>query len=954
MWRKYGEAASAAALYSVYSGLYSEAVVSSVASAVALAEVGQFREAVQYVQRAAKALYEAAKEAFEKVKVTVQRLVKLFVEAVTRMLAWINEHRAYLFLMAVAAGAIALSVALNLWGLVELEKLAYAASASFVAASVKADERRVAEAVRLAEGALGRSPALVPGGGALSAEVERWVAGLRSGEVKTAVANAAEELEKWLGAVKNGRYADYSSGRAARICAGGVCAAKTRRWAFYFKPAKIETRGEAKERWIVAKSPEEFEAWLSRAGSAYVAPALFFTGGKPELRVVAVSEAVVDEVRRRLEVVRGAGGVQHDALAASARRGVLAAAKVGDVARLWKAYVDGVESYLTDPAKQEELRREAERWIKALRLNTTAEEVVARGLEMLKALRDSGLFDALRSMAQRLGEAGVESVEKMLKTLEGGEFWLETTPTGKAIKICGEKCLSVDQRGVHTMELEGLSAEVQIPRLLPEKYAKRLHIGWLASDESRNPRGFAIIGTTQLWQLYTWLITKSGKIRIHTYDMVLRRRGASIKLFAFPRDLRLVSGGSTLSATENGRVIYQIPLESRDIKASMIKLVLEHLDAGDPLPLVAYYLGDGAVETGILMIAVSRKRMHLFEGRGDVDINAKREAVVLRPAPELYARAVAELYLSGVGVLLDVLHSHKWHAFKRLAVRSLAGFPLAGRYVKLSSAKGLHGWVSFRTREEAERYAEAARRELKKLGIYAAPKVTSGINHQVIFDEKTLRRLAKVDEAVKLAIERLEVLSTPRTAAKPIIATRLDAKPERLVKPKIETKHEELPRPVEPKAAAKREERPRPKTTAPKAVDKIAFQLVDGSTSMRLKLTYVMKGDRKIPTINAVTRFSTLEEAEEFRRRLRLSGINASVISKGATGYEVTVPKDELEKLTPKEKEAIKQYLEHLTQTGDKEKKKTAEEVLRRLDFGAKTINIGGIRLKLAHDRGKI
>jgi hypothetical protein len=167
-----------------------------------------------------------------------------------------------------------------------------------------------------------------------------------------------------------------------------------------------------------------------------------------------------------------------------------------------------------------------------------------------------------------------------------------------------------------------------------------------------------------------------------------------------------------------------MPLEGRDIKASMIKLVLEHLDAGDPLPLVAYYLGDGAVETGSLVIAVSRKRMHLFEGRGNVDVNAKREAVVLRLAPELYAKAVAELYLSGVGVLFDVLHSHKWLAFKRLAAQNLAGFQLAGRYVKLSSAKGLHGWVSFKTREEAERYAEAARRELKKLGIDAAPKVT--------------------------------------------------------------------------------------------------------------------------------------------------------------------------------------------------------------------------------------
>jgi hypothetical protein len=392
-------------------------------------------------------------------------------------------------------------------------------------------------------------------------------------------------------------------------------------------------------------------------------------------------------------------------------------------------------------------------------------------------------------------------------------------------------------------------------------------------------------------------------------------------------------------------MIYQMPLESRDIKASMIKLVLEHLDAGDPLPLVAYYLGDGAVERGNLVISVSRKRMHLFEGRGDVSVDVKRKMVVFRLAPQLYARAVAELYLSGVGVLFDVLHSHKWLAFKRLAVRSLAGFQLAGRYVKLSLAKGLHGWVSFKTKEEAERYAEAARRELEKLGIDAASKVTSDVYYRVVFDEKTLTRLAEVDEAVRLAIERLEALSTPRVAAKPIIATRLDAKPERPVKPKIETKHKELPRTVEPKAAAKREERP--KTATPKAVDRVVFQLVDGFASMKLRLTYVMKEGKRMPTVNAVAWFSVLEEAEEFRRRLRLSGINASVVSKGAYGYEVTVPKDELEKLTPEEKEAVKRYLEHVAQTGGEEKRKAAEEVLHRFDLGAKAVNIGGVRLGL-------
>ena len=142
MWSRRGEATSArlsAAPYSAHHKLYSEAVASSVASAVVLAEVGQFKEAVQYVQKAAKTLYEAARDVFEHVRVTAQRLVKLFVEAVTSALAWIDEHKAYLFLMAAAtAGAVALSAALNLWGLVELEKLAYAASLTpFIPAGVK-------------------------------------------------------------------------------------------------------------------------------------------------------------------------------------------------------------------------------------------------------------------------------------------------------------------------------------------------------------------------------------------------------------------------------------------------------------------------------------------------------------------------------------------------------------------------------------------------------------------------------------------------------------------------------------------------------------------------------------------------------------------------------------------------------------------------------------------------
>jgi hypothetical protein len=43
-----------------------------------------------------------------------------------------------------------------------------------------------------------------------------------------------------------------------------------------------------------------------------------------------------------------------------------------------------------------------------------------------------------------------------------------------------------------------------------------------------------------------------------------------------------------------------------------------------------------------------------------------------------------------------------------------------------------------------------------------------------------------------------------------------------------------------------------------------------------------------------------------------------------------------------------------VAQTGDEEKRKAAEEELGRSHFGAKAVNIGGVRLKLAQDRGKI
>jgi hypothetical protein len=83
----------------------------------------------------------------------VEGPAELFVEAVARVLAWIDEHKAYLFLAAaVAAGLVAASAAMSLWGSIELGRLAHAASLMPFAA-FGGVERPREEAFRLIKGA---------------------------------------------------------------------------------------------------------------------------------------------------------------------------------------------------------------------------------------------------------------------------------------------------------------------------------------------------------------------------------------------------------------------------------------------------------------------------------------------------------------------------------------------------------------------------------------------------------------------------------------------------------------------------------------------------------------------------------------------------------------------------------------------------------------------------------
>ncbi|WP_308215138.1 hypothetical protein [Pyrobaculum sp. 3827-6] len=121
--------AATESLIALHHGLYSEAVVSAVAGALALVEESRFERAVEYVKRAAEAAYEALREVFEKARVALERLYELFVEAVARIVGWVDEHRAWLFLAAAAAaGVVTWAFANDVLGSVELGRLAEAAS----------------------------------------------------------------------------------------------------------------------------------------------------------------------------------------------------------------------------------------------------------------------------------------------------------------------------------------------------------------------------------------------------------------------------------------------------------------------------------------------------------------------------------------------------------------------------------------------------------------------------------------------------------------------------------------------------------------------------------------------------------------------------------------------------------------------------------------------------------
>ena len=531
---------SAAALYSVYHGLYSEAVVSSVASAVALAEVGQFKEAVQYVQRAAKALYEAAKEVFEKAKVTVQRLVELFVEAVARVLAWVEEHRAYLFLMtAVAAGVIALAAALNLWGMVELDKLASAASLTpFIPAGVKEYSRE--EAFNI----LKNDPDPYE-------KFKKIAREANAGGVKLAepweslrvliMPKPSEEkrLMRGWGAELYGRYAADERMKKALFYA---TLALEEAFSVYISALReyVKVRGKTLQRVEVGEGPfkrvvymadlEQLKQLAEKEGKAFEDALRVL---RERLNEYAVKYGLRDHLDVNEDVARRLAEAEHAELSefsgvnfgvkalaaliahreyALGRRGIFGAAawywlEVGGSAWLlyyapWTAYQNAKKAGMERPAAVEELVAEA---LRRLFLKPGAEYY--RGL--VEELAKGGRL-ALELEKEKTKEKTESYVFRLFRVEEGGELKeldvkLSTRKVGEGMTytlIFGMK----KWQGFFKQELEtGVKAAEEVGGRLPVEDSLLYMLGWVNSDVAiiRKKKGNRVLrmSTSHRWQL---------------------------------------------------------------------------------------------------------------------------------------------------------------------------------------------------------------------------------------------------------------------------------------------------------------------------------------------------------------------------------------------------------------------------------------------------------------------
>ena len=423
--------------------------------------------------------------------------------------------------------------------------------------------------------------------------------------------------------------------------------------------------------------------------------------------------SAADELRRRLETALAPQKPPtiEEVLAEIGRRGVLS----GGLDRV----VDGYKTYVSY-------------------ITGKALEVFNLGDRVAKALQS--FSRDLTTILDRVREESRRVLGEIRREMERGR----TPDRVKVVEYEGHVSFYV--------YLQKQSAYSHFPDLLKisKEELEKFQIGWRASDEAA-VGGLAAMGTTQPWQVFAWLATRPGDVKIEVGTIILTRRGPSL-MFS----------------------LTSLDWEQKWDKLNAVRQAVKYIQQGEYRPLLTWWLGDGSVKWSFvekrhykLRIAVGEevKKVLLPELAG----YAEREEhyIYIRGGKALFKKLIEAA--GRYGEWLEILGPHKWLYLKAVykprkkrtkptyaGGRRVRGViePVPGVVMKLLVVFNEGGalWATkyTATREEAEKLATM----LRASGL--APRIVKqGAGYMVYLPTNEVRKIAS-ENARKTILHFLE------------------------------------------------------------------------------------------------------------------------------------------------------------------------------------------------------
>ncbi|MEM0483726.1 MAG: hypothetical protein QW434_03350 [Pyrobaculum sp.] len=346
--------------------------------------------------------------------------------------------------------------------------------------------------------------------------------------------------------------------------------------------------------------------------------------------------------------------------------------------------------------------------------------------------------EALQSFSHALitllEQARLESIEK----LNSIKREVERGNTPKNLKV-----VEFEGHVSYYVRLRRNTTTSHFPDLLkiPREELEKFQIGWRASDETKIG-DLAAMFTTQPWQIFAWLATRPGKVKMSIRSLILTRRGPSFEFLLISPDWA-----------------------QRWDKLEAVRQAVRYIKQGEYKPLLTWWLGDGSVKWSFVEKRHYKLRITVKSEYKDV-ISQNLGAYFERGENYIYIPGGKKLFKALIesagryGEMLKALHSHKWLYLEsvnkpRRVVGKVVRGPAVDNIIKIGDIEMRLTLVyneggSLYATKEAKSYqvVKSIADKLREYGLN--PRISKAAQvHRVYLSTKELRRLIAVNNDIK-------------------------------------------------------------------------------------------------------------------------------------------------------------------------------------------------------------